>query len=196
MLKLLACLAIPLFLCRCAFPGTEENIDPNPYQLLEQQAGPENRDRSKVNVPMLKAPGLAKRWGAPQFLTGFNGAYALRYENPKDRMQTLTIYGTSRKFPVAGPVPPRYTDLGRDEETGTYRPREVNPVWYFTKVDGKIVRYSVVESGVSDEPWELATETFRHTAADGRDASYRIFVTLPGKAPHLDAGGLIEMVTY
>ena len=196
MLKPLACLAIPMLLCRCAFPGAEETIDPNPYQLLEEQAGPENRDRSKVNVPMLKAPDLAKRWGAPKFLTGFNGAYALRYENPKDKTQTLTIYGTSKKYPVAGPVPPRYTDVGHDEEAGTFEPKEVNPVWYFSKIDGKIVRYAVVEEGATDDPWELATETFRHTAADGREASYRIFVSLPGKAPHLEAGEFLELVTY
>lgn len=194
--KALACLAIPLLLCRCAFPGAEDTIDPNPYQLLEKQAGPENRDRSKVNVPMLKAPELAEKWGEPRFLTGFKGAYALRYENPRNKDETLTIYGTSKSYPIAGPVPPRYTNVGHDAESGTYEPREVSPVWYFTKIDGRVVRYSIVEQGGEGDPWGFATETFRHEASNGREASYRIFVTLPGKSPHLEAGGLLRGVSY
>lgn len=195
--RILACLAFPVLLCRCAFPGAEETIDPNPYQLLERQAGPANRDPSKVRVPVLKAEPLAKTWGRPKLLVNDKGSYGLRYGNPRRKSESITIYGTAKSYPIAGPVPPRYSVAGLDAADGTYKPRAVSPVWYFAKLaDGKVVRYSVIEEGGAAAPWQFATETFRHTAKDGREASYRIFVTLPGKSPHLEVGRLLESVAY
>ena len=58
--------AVPvILLCQCQvpLPGRVEGIDPNPFEVLEKQAKPENRDPKRVAVTMLRSTILAQRWG-------------------------------------------------------------------------------------------------------------------------------------
>lgn len=175
-MRFLLCAAPLLVLCQCqsALLGRADGIDPNPFQVLEQQAGPENRDPARIKVPVLRSAVLEKRWGKPRLLVGPNGGYALRYENPRRPGTHLTIFGSARKYPTAGPFAPPYTDLGADAGSGTFSPREVAQSWKSTLIAGREVRYCIAEAGSEDDPVQYTTETFRLTAPDGRTASYRL----------------------
>lgn len=165
-----------LLLCQCesTLLGRADGIDPNPFQVLEQQAKPENRDASRIKVPVLRSAALEKRWGKPRLLVGPNGGYALRYEHPRQRGSHLTIFGSARKYPVAGPFAPPYTDLGADPQSGTFSPREVAQSWQNVRIAGRGVRYCIAEARSDEDPVQYTTETFRLTAPDGRTASYRL----------------------
>lgn len=169
--------AAPLFLlCQCetTLLGRADGIDPNPFQVLEQQAKPENRDPSRIKVPVLRSATLEKRWGRPTLLVGPNGGYALRYKDPRHHGSHLTIFGSARKYPTAGPFAPPYTDLGADPRTGTFSPREVAQSWKNARIAGRNVRYCIAEARSDEDPIQYSTETFRLTAPDGRTASYRL----------------------
>lgn len=176
MMKLAAVLLTPLLLTQCALwrPGRAEGIDANPYALLERQAKAENRDPSRIAVPVLRSPMLEKRWGKPSLLVGPHGGYLLRYQDPSNKSRFLAIYGTSKNYLPAGPLPPPYTDLGIDPKTRTFNPREVNQLWSFANVGGRTIRYYISEGPQEKLPAVYSTETFRLTAPDGRDASYML----------------------
>jgi hypothetical protein len=163
-------------LCQCHSPvlGRAEGIDPNPFQVLERQAGPENRDPKRIAVPLLKSAALEKRWGAPKLLVGPQGGYALRYQNPRQREIHLTIFGSPDMYPIAGAFPPPYTDLGMDPRSGTYAPREVTQGWKTAHLSGRGVRFHITEASSPGAPVQYSTETFRLTGPDGRTASYRL----------------------
>lgn len=191
-------LAIPplALLCQCQSPvlGRAEGIDPNPFQVLEKQARPENRDPKRVAVPMLKSPSLEKRWGAPKLLVGPKGGYALRYRNPRNSAIHLTIFGSPDIYPVAGMFPPPYTDLGMDPRTGTYNPREVAQGWQTSHISGRGVRFFITEASSPGAPLQYSTETFRLSGPGGRTASYRLRTSSARGAE--DARSLFETATF
>ena len=184
MMKLAAVLLTPLVLSQCALwrPGRAEGIDANPYSVLEKQAKAENRDPKRIAVPVLRSPMLEKRWGKPSLLVGPKGGYLLHYQDPSDKKRFLNIYGTAKQYLPAGPLPPPYTDLGIDPKTKTFNPREVNQLWSFVDVAGRTIRYYICEGSEGSAPRIYATETFRLTAPDGREASYMLrAASKPGK---------------
>ena len=155
-------------------PGRAEGIDRNPYDLLEKQATAENRDPSRIRVPVLHSTAFEKRWGKPKLLVGAKGGYALRYVSPKNSNLHLTIFGSPEMFSTAGATPPPYTNLGKDPVNHTYMPQEVSQEWRNIRIAGRNVRYYISEEISDDQPSQFSTETFRLTAPDGRTASYRI----------------------
>jgi len=163
-------------LCQCSLrtPGRADGIDPNPFALLEKQATATNHDAGRIAVPMLRSAALERRWGSPKLLVGPKGGYALRYENPADESNHLTIFGSPDRFPTAGRVPPPYTDLGPNQGTNQIVPTEIRQQWRHLQVAGRDVRYYINEGALGDEPVQFSTETFRLTAPDGRTASYRL----------------------
>lgn len=172
-------LALALCLCQCTpmLPGSAEGIDPNPFMLLEKQATAANRDASRITVPMLRAPSLENRWGKPKLLVGPKGGYALRYQNPRDATEHVTIFGSPEKFKKAGSIPPPYTDVGHDEKKMTFTPMEVSQKWQSTLIAGTPVRYYISQGKSAGEPLQYSTETLQLTAPDKRKASYRIRVS-------------------
>lgn len=189
--------ALPLIpLCQCHSPvlGRVEGIDPNPFQVLERQAGPENRDPKRIAVPLLKSPALEKRWGTPKLLVGPQGGYALRYQNPRNREIHLTIFGSPDMYPIAGMIPPPYTDLGMDPRSGTYAPREVAQGWKTAHLSGRGVRFYITEASSPGSPVQYSTETFRLTGPDGRTASYRLRAASTKDAA--DARALFETASF
>ena len=186
--RLSAIIASGFLLCHCSFPGAgrADGIDPNPFNLLENQAQPENRDPSRISVPVLRSAALEKRWGKPKLLVGPKGGYALRYENPANDSTHLTIFGSPTLFPTAGAIPPPYTDLGMDAQKQTFVPVEVAQKWQTVEFAGRSVRFCVAEGHSGDEPVQFTTETFRLTGPDGRTASYRL------RAATVDDGTTIE----
>jgi hypothetical protein len=165
-----------LLLCHCTplVPGRADGIDHNPYDLLEKQAKPENRDPRRIRVPVLHSAAFENRWGKPKLLVGPKGGYALRYVSPKNNNLHLTIFGSPEMFSTAGSTPPPYTSLGKDPVNHTYMPQEVSQKWRQIQIAGKNVRYCISEEISDDQPTQFSTETFRLTASDGRAASYRI----------------------
>jgi len=123
---------------------------------------------------MLRSAALERRWGSPKLLVGPKGGYALRYENPADPSNHLTIFGSPDRFPTAGRVPPPYTDLGANQGANHIAPTEVRQQWRHLQLAGRDVRYYINEGALGDEPVQFSTETFRLTAPDGRTASYRL----------------------
>ena len=188
MYRFFVIIASGFLLCHCSFPGAgrADGIDPNPFNVLENQAKPENRDPSRISIPVLRSAALEKRWGKPKLLVGPKGGYALRYESPANDSTHLTIYGSPTLFPTAGAIPPPYTDLGMDGKKGTFVPVEVAQKWQSVALAGRSVRYCIAEGHSADEPVQFTTETFRLTGPDGRTASYRL------RAATADEGTTIE----
>jgi len=131
-------------------------------------------------VPVLHSPDLEKRWGKPKLLVGPKGGYAMRYTDRRQKDLHLTVFGSPEMFPIAGLTPPPYTELIRDPKNNTIHPVEVDQMWRLVMIGGRPVRYCVTEGGADGQPVEYSTETFRLTAADGREASYRIRVSTAG----------------
>lgn len=185
-----------VLLCQCQvpLPGRADGIDPNPFEVLERQAKPENRDPKRIAVPMLRSNVLAERWGAPKLLVGPKGGYALRYENPRNRATHLTIFGSPDMYPIAGAIPPPYTDLGLDPRSGTYTPREVPQRWKAARLAGRSVRFHLTEAAAPGEPVFYSTETFRLTGPDGRTASFRLRAATAKGAE--DARAMFETATF
>jgi hypothetical protein len=173
-LLLLSITLLGLCQCQSTAPGRVEGIDTNPFQLLEKQATAANHDLSRLQVPLLGSPSFEKRWGKPKILVGPKGGYGLRYQDPAHEGTHLTIFGSPTRFGTAGTVPPPYTDLGFDRQSGTVQPREVRQEWQHARIAGRDVRFYISEADSPQDAWHYSTETFRMTAPDGRPASYRI----------------------
>ena len=196
-MRLIPATVVPIILlCQChmPMPGRADGIDPNPFEVLERQAKPENRDPKRVTIPMLRSNILSQRWGSPKLLVGPNGGYALRYENPRNRALHLTIFGSPEMYPIAGALPPPYTDLGIDARSGTYTPREVPQRWKSARLAGRSVRFHLTEARAPGEPVLYSTETFRLTGPGGRTASYRMRAASAKGAE--DARALFETSTF
>lgn len=175
-------------LCQCSLPqsGRADGIDPNPFELLEKQATAVNRDPSRIAVPVLHSAAIEKRWGKPRLLVGPKGGYALRYVNPADPSNHLTIFGSPERFPTAGRLPPAYTEIPGNAVV----PVEVNQQWRSLDLVGRTVRYYINEGRIGAVPPQFSTETFRLTSPDGRSASYRLRAAAPGPRPDQDVAGL------
>lgn len=187
-----------LLLCHCnpLVPGRADGIDHNPYELLEKQATPENRDPSRIRVPVLHSAAFEKRWGTPKLLVGPKGGYALRYISPKNNNLHLTIFGSPEMFSTAGSTPPPYTSLGKDPLKQTFLPREVSQKWRIIRIAGQNVRYCISEEISEDQAMQFSTETFRLTAPDGRTASYRIRAASKNENAAESIGELLGSVGY
>jgi hypothetical protein len=183
-------------LSSCNLPGRADGIDPNPFPILEQQATAENRDLSRIKVPILRSTVLEKRWGKPRTLSGPKGGYAMRYQDPRNNSRHVTIFGSPDSFPIAGITPPPYTELGRDHKNNTYEPKEVQQLWQLATVNGRLVRYCISEGGDEGHPDQLSTETFRTTAPDGRNASYRIRLATDSSKPENTPKALLESLSF
>lgn len=183
-------------LSSCNLPGRADGIDPNPFPILEQQATAENRDLSRIRIPILRSAALEKRWGKPRTLSGPKGGYAMSYQDPRNKSHHVTIYGSPDSFPIAGITPPPYTELGRDRKNNTYEPKEVQQLWQLATINGRIVRYCISEGSDENHPDQLSTETFRTTAPDGRSASYRIRFATDAKKTENTPKALLESLGF
>lgn len=160
--------------CRSLTPGRAEGIEANPFELLEKDASIAARPLDRIGIPMMESPELERRWGKPKALVGPKGGYGLRYEDPKRSGVHVTIFGSPKSYSVAGAVPPPYTDLQVDRQTGTVNPVEVVQSWRVARVAGQPIRYCITEGGTTAGPLQYSTETIRIKAPDGRSASYRV----------------------
>jgi hypothetical protein len=183
-----------LLLSHCAppLPGRHDGIDPNPFRVLEKQAGPEHRDPSRRKVPLLVSRDAERSWGRPRMLVGPKGGFGLHYQDPRDPASHLTVFGTRERYPAAGPIPPPYTELRYDRETGTIAPRERMQRWNQAGIAGKKVRFSIAERQDS-QPVQYATETFRLPTPEGGSASYMVRVASTKGAA--EARRLLESLT-
>ncbi len=174
-------------LCQCSPPqsGRADGIDPNPFELLEKQATAANRDPSRITVPVLRSAAMEKRWGKPRLLVGPKGGYALRYVNPANPSNHLTIFGSPQRFATAGGLPPAYTEIPGD----SVLPVEVNQTWRSLGLAGRTVRYYISEGRIGTASPQFSTETFRLTAPDGRTASYRLRAASSGSRADGDVAG-------
>lgn len=197
-MKLLLTCGSVLFLCHCASPsdGRGYGIDPNPFDLLEQQATAENHDASRISVPVLRSPVLEKHWGKPRLLVGPKGGYALRYENPANHAHLLTIFGSPTRYPTAGDTPPCYTRLDIDRRQGTLTPVSVSQQWQEVELVGRKVRFCITDGPQDRQPAMFSTETFRLTAPDGRTASYRLRAAVPGKDQAAAVSALLQTSAF
>jgi hypothetical protein len=187
-----------LLLCQCTvpLPGRADGIDPNPFNLLEEQATAKNRDASRISVPVLSSPALEKRWGKPKLLVGPKGGYALRYQDPGDANRHLTIFGSPQLYRTAGPIPPPYTRVGYGKETKTFSAAEVSQSWRKTRIVDKDVRFCIAEANFIDPVMQFSTETFRLTAPDGRTASYRIRSSSDNSKPEEEIDDLMRTLSF
>jgi hypothetical protein len=187
-----------LLLCQCSvpLPGRADGIDPNPFSLLEDQATAENRDPSRISVPVLSSPALDKRWGKPKLLVGPKGGYALRYQDPASPKRHLTVFGSPLRYRTAGPLPPPYTKVGYRKESNAFSAVEISQTWRKTLIAGEDVRFCIGEANFIDPITQFSTETFRLTAPDGRTASYRIRCTSDSTKPEEQVDGLLRTLSF
>lgn len=134
-----------------------------------------------VTVPVLRAPGLDSKWGAPQMDVAADGSYRLSYKDPSRPFERLVIYGSPKPMPqLTEPPLVSYEDFVNDELVGLTRPQS----WQSTVILSRSVRWFKESdgSGADGEYW--GTEGFSATAADGRSGNYRLVIeTITKSAP-------------
>lgn len=132
-----------------------------------------------ASVPILRAPGLDAKWGAPQMDVAADGSYRLSYKDPSRPFERLVIYGSPKPMPVLTDPPlVSYEDLVNDELTGLTRPQ----AWETTVILGRSVRWFKEADGGGADGDYWSTEGFSVTAADGRSGNYRLVIESITKA--------------
>jgi len=143
----------------------------------EQATGERSRslragtDLLGVTVPVLRAPGLERVWGAPKVLRDGEGGYCLTYADPKRPFARLMIHGMAEPLPKLSSPPKLAGEEMRNNTLAGYR---VDQEWRKVGILGETVRwYQETTSGGADGAY-FSTEGFTLKAADGRKGHYRL----------------------
>lgn len=143
----------------------------------EQVTGERNRSLRDgtnllgVTVPVLRAPGLERVWGAPKIQRDGEGGYCLTYADPKRPFARLMVHGMAEPLPKLSSPPMLSGEEVRNNTLGGY---QVEQEWRTVEVLGEKVRwYQESTSGGADGAY-FSTEGFTLEAADGRKGHYRL----------------------
>jgi hypothetical protein len=133
-----------------------------------------------VTVPVLRAPGLERVWGAPRIERDGEGGYRLTYVDPKRPFARLMIHGAAEPLPKLSSPPPI---SGQEMRNNTLAGYEREQEWREVEVLGERVRWFQESAGGGADGAYFSTEGFRVKAADGRRGHYRLV------AEHGEAAG-------
>jgi len=133
-----------------------------------------------VTVPVLRAPGLERVWGAPRVERDGEGGYRLTYVDPKRPFAQLMIRGVAEPLPeLSSPPPVSGAEMRNNTLAGYQREQE----WREVLVLGETVRWFQESAGSGADGAYFSTEGFSVKAADGRRGCYRLV------AEHGEAAG-------
>lgn len=133
-----------------------------------------------VTVPVLRAPGLERVWGAPRIERDGEGGYRLTYVDPKRPFARLMIRGVAEPLPKLSSPPPI---SGEEMRNNTLAGYEREQEWREVVVLGRPVRWFQESAGGGADGAYFSTEGFSVKAADGRRGHYRLV------AEHGEAAG-------
>ncbi len=126
----------------------------------------------RIEVPLLRSPGLERAWGAPEIKRDASGStYLLIYKDPKQPFTRLLIYGMTKPLPLLT-SPPLISGekMVNDQLTGFQRPQS----WREVMIDGRKVRWFQESTSSGADGAYYSTECFQQKAADGRIGYYRL----------------------
>jgi hypothetical protein len=124
-----------------------------------------------VTVPVLRAPGLERVWGAPRIDRDGEGGYRLTYADPKRPFARLMIHGMAEPLPKLS-SPPMLS--GEEMRNNTLAGYEREQEWRTVSVLGEKVRWFQESAGGGADGAYYSTEGFTLKAADGRKGHYRL----------------------
>lgn len=128
-------------------------------------------DMHGLTVPVLRAPGLERVWGAPKIQRDGEGGYLLTYADPKVPFRRLMIHGMAEPLPKLS-KPPKLA--GEEMRNNTLAGYQREQEWRTVGVLGEKVRwFQESASGGADGAY-FSTEGFTLKAADGRKGHYRL----------------------
>lgn len=124
-----------------------------------------------VTVPVLRAHGLERVWGAPKIQRDGEGGYLLTYADPKRPFTRLMIHGMTEGLPKLSSPP---LVGGERMVNDTLSAREEKQEWRKVSVLGEEVRwFKESASGGADGAF-FSTEGFSLKSPDGRKGYYRL----------------------
>jgi hypothetical protein len=124
-----------------------------------------------VTVPVLKAPGLERVWGAPRILRDGQGGYVLVYTDPRRATSRLMIHGMVEPLPkLSSPPPLSGAGMRNNTLAGYQREQE----WRTVRVLGEKVRWFQQSAGGGVSGAFFSTEGFTLKAPAGRKGHYRL----------------------
>lgn len=129
-----------------------------------------------VTVPVLRAPGLERVWGAPKIQRDGDGGYCLTYADPKRPFARLMVHGMAEPLPKLS-SPPKLS--GEEVRNNTLAGYEVEQDWRTVEVVGEKVRWYQESTGGGADGAYFSTEGFTLKAADGRKGHYRLVAEHP-----------------
>jgi hypothetical protein len=118
-ISVLGCLALAVALNSCGSSSTKvsewEEYTHNRNLTLDVAT-----DLQGLKIPVLKAPGLERVWGAPLIHKDKDGGYVLTYTDPSTAHHRLMIHGETTEIPgLASPPPLAGADAsGKEEDAG------------------------------------------------------------------------------
>lgn len=143
----------------------------------EEMTGERNRslragsDLLGVTVPVLRAPGLERVWGAPKIQRDGEGGYCLTYADPKRPFARLMIHGMAEPLPKLS-SPPMLA--GEEVRNNTLAGYEREQEWRTVVVLEEKVRWFQESAGGGADGAYYSTEGFAAKASDGRKGHYRL----------------------
>jgi len=124
-----------------------------------------------MTVPVLRAPGLERVWGAPKIQRDGEGGYCLTYADPKRPFARLMIHGMAEPLPKLS-SPPMLA--GEEMRNNTLAGYEREQEWRSVTVLGEKVRWYQESTGGGADGAYFSTEGFTLKAGDGRKGHYRL----------------------
>lgn len=152
----------------------------------EEATGERNRllrdgsDLLGVTVPVLRAPGLERVWGAPKIRRDGEGGYCLTYADPKRPFFRLMVHGMAEPLPKLS-SPPKLS--GEEMRNNTLAGFEKEQEWRTVRVLGEEVRWYQESTGGGADGAYFSTEGFTLKAADGRKGHYRLVAEQGEESP-------------
>jgi hypothetical protein len=145
-----------------------------------------------VTVPVLKAPGLERVWGAPRILRDGEGGYVLVYTDPRRPTSRLMIHGMAAPLPkLSSPPPLRGGGMRNNTLAGDVQEQE----WRTVRVLGEKVRWFQQTAGGGVNGAYFSTEGFALKAPNGRKGHYRL-VAEHGAGAAEDVGRWFGSVSF
>ena len=133
-----------------------------------------------VTVPVLRAPGLERVWGAPKIERDGRGGYCLTYADPKRPFTRLMIHGMAEPLPKLSSPP---LLAGEEMRNNTLAGYQREQEWRTVSVLGDKVRWFQESAGGGADGAYFSTEGFSLKAPDGRKGHYRLVAEQGSEAP-------------
>ncbi|WP_193213534.1 hypothetical protein [Luteolibacter marinus] len=124
-----------------------------------------------VTVPVLRAPGLERVWGAPMIQRDGEGGYCLTYADPTRPLRKLKVHGMAEALPKLSSPP---TIGGEKMLNNTLTDYEREQAWRKVEVLGEKVRWFQQSAGGGAEGAYFSTEGFSLKSPGGRKGYYRL----------------------